>query len=120
MACNLYVNTIHTIGGVMRTLLTMMVIGIAIGGCSSPPQEPAAVQTTPVEEAVVREAAEAAPKLDPVQVTQMKEMLDSEGKACAQIVEIHSREAENKVDVVCIETAGGTQRVTHTIDLGAI
>ena len=104
----------------MRTLLTMFVLGVALSACSRPPQEPAAVQMTPAEKARSLEAAAAAPTLDPSQITQMKEMLDAEGKACAQVVGIHPREAENKVDVTCIETAGGTQRVTHTIDLGSI
>lgn len=104
----------------MKTLLTMVTLGIALTACSSPPQQPAAVQMTPSEKARSLEAAETAIALDPAQIAEMKQMLDSEGKACAQVVEIHPREAENKVDVVCIETAGGTQRVTHTIDLGAI
>ncbi len=78
------------------------------------------VQMSPAETAAAREAAETAPKLDPAQLTRVKEMLDAEGKACAQVVDIHPREAENKIDVVCVETIGGTQQVTHTIDLAAI
>lgn len=104
----------------MKTLLTMMVFGIALSGCSSPPQEPTVAKMTPAETATTREAAEVAPVLDPAQIDEMKRTLQSEGKACAQVVETHPREAENNIDVVCIETAGGTQRVTHTIDLGAI
>ncbi|MFZ2235157.1 MAG: hypothetical protein WBP11_11720 [Dokdonella sp.] len=104
----------------MKTLLTIMVIAVALGACSSPPQEPAVVQMTPAEKAAAVEAAEAAPALDSAQLDEVKRTLQSEGKACAQIVDTHPREAENKLDIICIETAGGTQRVTHTIDLGAI
>ena len=103
----------------MKALLTTA-FAVALGACSSPPQEPAAVQMTPAEKARSLEAAERSVTLDPSQITQMKEMLDAEGKACAQVLEIQPREAENKMDVVCIETAGNSQRVTHTIDLGAI
>ena len=104
----------------MKSLLTMMVFVGAVSACSSPPQEPAAVQMTPTEKSVAAEAAASAPTLDAAQMDQVKETLKAEGKSCAQVVEIHPRESENKLDVVCIETAGGTQRVTHTIDLGAI
>ena len=78
------------------------------------------VQMSPAETAAAREAAETAPKPDPAQIDELKQTLQSEGKACAQVIETHPREAENKLDVVCIETAGGTHRVTHTIDLGVI
>ncbi len=104
----------------MKTLLTMVVFVAVLGGCSSPSPEPAAVEMTPHDLAIAREAAEMAPKLDSAEVEGLKQTLQSEGKACAEVVEIHPREAENKVDVTCIESTSGTQRVTHTIDLGAI
>ena len=104
----------------MKTLLAMMLLGAALGGCSKSPQEPAVVQTTPAETAAAREVAEVAPVLDPATLDEMKRTLTAEGKACAQIVETHPREAENKLDVICIETEGRTQRVTHTLDMGAI
>ncbi len=104
----------------MKTLLTMTILGITLGACSSPPQAPVVVQKSPAEIAAAREAAEVVPVMDSTQMAQIKQTLQSEGKACTQIVDTHPREAENKLDVVCIETAGGTQRVTHTIDLGAI
>ncbi len=104
----------------MKPLLIMMVFAAALGACSSPPQEPAVVQMTPAEKAVAAEAAATALTLDSAQMDEVKQTLNSEGKACAEIVEIQPHEAENTLEVTCIENAGGTQRVTHRIDLGAI
>lgn len=104
----------------MKKLLATMMFAIALVGCSKPPQEPAVVPPTPAETAVAREAAEMTPALDPATMDEVKRTLQSEGKACAKVIETHPREDGNKLDVVCIETEGGTQRVTHTIDLGAI
>lgn len=104
----------------MKSLLTMMVFAGAVSACSNPQQEPAAAQMTPAEKTATREAAEVAPVLDSATMDGAKQTLLSEGKACAQVVALQPREAENKMDVICIETAGGTKRVTYTIDLGAI
>ena len=104
----------------MKTWLTMLTLCVALAACSSPPQETEVAQTTPGEKAAAIEAAAAAPTLDSAQIDEVKRTLQSEGKTCAQVVQINPREAENKLDVVCIESVGGTQRVTHTIDLGAL
>ena len=104
----------------MKALLFAMMFAAALTACSKAPDAPQAVPATPAEKAAAIEAAAAAPTMDSAQREDAKQALQAEGKACADVVEIRAREAQNAVDVTCIEYAGSPGRVTHTIDLGAI
>lgn len=103
----------------MKFLLPSMLL-VALSACSNAPDAPVNAPSTPAQKAAAAEAAEAEPSMDAAQREDVKQALQAEGKACAEVVDVQVREAQHAVDVICIERAGNATRVTHTIDAGVI
>ena len=98
----------------------LLIAGLA--GCGGSADAPAVTEAPSSRNAAAKAAAieaEAAEvnAITPEMRAALIAMIQAGGGACADVVRVRSEDLSNKVEVTCVEHAGGSGEVQYTVDL---